>query len=106
MSLMEFPEKCGVVKSLRGEGLVEMRRRPAADEHGSDAGLMQRPSQREVRLRVAGASGDLFQPRQPPGGLRLEIDALMSRRHVETRSRRHAVPMFARQKTGAERAIG
>ena len=67
----------------RGEGLIEMRRRASADEHGVDAWLMQSPCEGEMCLRMTGALGNCFELRESLIGRLMEIHLLMTRNDLE-----------------------
>lgn len=54
----DFGQGRGGVAVEGGQGLVEMGRAPAADEHGGRAGLVEGLGEGEVRGRVVGAPGD------------------------------------------------
>lgn len=72
-----------LIELKRCEGLIEMRRRAAADEHGVDARLMQSPRQREMRLRMPAALRDGFESRESLIRRFMKIDVLMPRNDFE-----------------------
>lgn len=68
----------GLIREIEcREGLVNVRRCATADQRASNAWLMQRPRDREMGLRVAGALGDGFKPRKALIRRVMKIDLLM-----------------------------
>lgn len=103
---LELGEERGLVERQRREGLVEVGRGAAADEHGGDAGPVHRPGEREVRHGMAGPGGDGGETGQPAFRSGLEVDGLVAGGDVEARTGLHAAAVLAGEEAGPEGAVG
>ena len=61
---IEFVEEFGKFKCARLSGLIQMRRRAAAHQHGGHLRLVQRPRQGELDHRFTTAGRDFPQARE------------------------------------------
>src|SRR6478736_486950 len=94
------------IKGERGESLIKMRWSAPTDEDGGDAGLMQGPCEREMRLRVAGACGYRFEAGEALPGRFVEVNVLVTRDDIKAGTGFDTTTMLAGEEPGSKRAVG
>src|SRR5262249_27000952 len=102
---IELSQQRAVLKVPRANRLLDVFGCSSANQHRVDLRLMQCPGERQLGRASSAARTDALEPCEPTRREFVEVDVLVRRNEIETRSRLHAGAMLAGEKAGAEGAV-